>query len=58
MVWPILISVSVTPGALAARAGQSPEARYAAEAALDCKNKRRDTMASSFCYLVKYDAIQ
>src|SRR5271157_250486 len=41
MVCPILISVSVMPGALAARAGQALVARAAAAAALDCRNVRR-----------------
>src|ERR1700693_2603702 len=46
MVWPILISVSVIPGALAARAGQSLEANAAKAAAPDCRNERRVVM---FC---------
>jgi hypothetical protein len=41
MVWPILISVSVIPGAFSARAGQAPVAKAAAAAALDCRNMRR-----------------
>src|SRR5580704_17030616 len=41
MVWPILISVSVMPGALSARAGHALVAKAAAAAALDCKNVRR-----------------
>jgi hypothetical protein len=45
MVWPILISVSVTPGALAAQVADTPEPRNAAEAALDRRNERRDSMA-------------
>src|SRR5271156_4098975 len=41
MVWPILISASVIPGALSARAGQAPVAVAAAAAALDAKKVRR-----------------
>src|SRR5271155_371257 len=44
MVWPILISVSVTPGALSARAGQQLVVKAAAAAALDCRNTRRVVM--------------
>src|SRR5271156_5409135 len=45
MVWPILISVSVTPGALAAHAGRKPWEEYAAAAAADCNRKRRVIMS-------------
>ena len=41
MVWPILISVSVIPGAFSARAGQAPVARAPAAAALEAKKVRR-----------------
>src|SRR5580658_8939863 len=44
MVLPILISVSVTPGALSARAEPAPAASAAA-AALDFRNMRRVIMA-------------
>src|SRR5271155_4974688 len=44
MVWPILISVSVIPGALSARA-EPALAASAAAAALDCRNERRVIMA-------------
>src|SRR5579863_2056552 len=44
MVWPILISVSVIPGALSARAEPALAAKAAA-AALDCRNVRRLIMA-------------
>jgi hypothetical protein len=46
MVWPILISVSVIPGAFAAHA-REPTAMAAAEAALALKNLRREIMVSS-----------
>src|ERR1700733_11306002 len=45
MVCPILISVSVTPGAFSARAPRKPWAEYAAAAA-DCNRKRRVIMLS------------
>src|ERR1700733_10068835 len=45
MVWPILISVSVMPGALAAHAGRKPWEEYAAAAAADCNRKRRVIMS-------------
>src|ERR1700677_4076498 len=41
MVWPILISVSVTPGAFSARAGHALVASAPTAAALDVKNVRR-----------------
>src|ERR1700733_5795261 len=41
MVCPILISVSVTPGASAAPAGQSPEAKVVAAVAPNRRNERR-----------------
>src|ERR1700693_4191476 len=44
MVCPILISVSVTPGALAALAAHVPDAIYAAAPALDCRSERRDNI--------------
>src|ERR1700677_4246497 len=44
MVCPILISVSVTPGALSARA--EPVLAAKAATALDCKNERRVNMLS------------
>src|SRR5271155_635128 len=43
MVWPILISVSVIPGASTARAGR-PAAAKAAAAALQARNVRRVVM--------------
>src|ERR1700733_263198 len=46
MVWPILISVSVTPGAFSGRAAGKPWAEYAAAAAADCNRKRRVIMLS------------
>jgi hypothetical protein len=52
MVCPILISVSVTPGALSARAEPALAAKAAA-AALDCRNVRRVIMTcppSSFFF--------
>src|ERR1700739_4823089 len=52
MVWPILISVSVTPGAFSARAGQALVAKAAAAAALDCRNMRR-----VFMRFLLFDAI-
>src|ERR1700722_11860059 len=45
MVWPILISVSVMPGALPAHAGRKPWEEYAAAAAADCNRKRRVIMS-------------
>jgi hypothetical protein len=44
MVWPILISVSVTPGAFSARAGHALVASAAAAAAPDFMNVRRVVM--------------
>src|ERR1700733_2456805 len=44
MVCPILISVFVTPGASAERAGQVPEAKAAAVAVPDRRNERRVVM--------------
>src|ERR1700722_14512347 len=44
IVWPILISVSVTPGAFSARAPRKPWAEYAAAAAADSNRKRRVIM--------------
>src|SRR5208283_2121182 len=44
MVWPILISVGVMPGAFSARAGQALVAKAATAAALDCRNVRRVVM--------------
>jgi hypothetical protein len=44
MVCPILISVSVTPGALAALAAQVRDAIHAAAPALDCGSERRDNI--------------
>ena len=44
MVWPILISVSVTPGALAAFAAHVPDAKQATAPALDCRSERRDSI--------------
>ena len=41
----LIVAASATPGALAARAADTPNAKYAAEAALDCRKKRRDNMA-------------
>src|SRR5580704_19707827 len=46
MVWPILISVSVIPGALAARADRPPKANAATAPAPDCRSERRVVM---FC---------
>ena len=43
--WPILISVSVTPGAFSARVAPKPWAEYAAAAAADCNRKRRVIMS-------------
>src|SRR5271154_2272406 len=45
MVWPILISVSVIPGAFSARAGHALVAKAAAAAMLDCRNMRRVVMS-------------
>jgi hypothetical protein len=42
MVWPILISVSVTPGALAAFAAH--DATQTTAPALDCRSERRDSI--------------
>ena len=50
MVCPILISVSVTPGAFSAKAGRA--ARAAAVAALACKNVRRENILLSPCLLL------
>src|SRR5271168_4940527 len=47
MVWPILISVSVTPGAFSARAGHPLAANAAAVIALEVRNVRRVVMKTS-----------
>src|SRR5271166_118264 len=53
MVWPILISVSVTPGGVSARLGEAPHAKPPRLAALDCKKARRDTMAAPILFLLE-----
>jgi hypothetical protein len=57
MVWPILISVSVTPGALSARA-EAPHANDATLAALARRKARRDTMAASILLLLERKQVE
>src|SRR5208337_935734 len=56
MVWPILISASVIPGAASVRPGEAPHAKDPRLAALDCRKARRDTMAGSVLFLLEKEA--